>query len=353
MQYLYSYIKSIKWILSIIRFKEDKIDNIKFNDEFYSGLNDEKTEVRIFYANKKTTQSVILFPGASPYAENHPAMIMLGNALRNVGYNVFLPRIPTLKNLLLVKENVEWFSHCYEQLLNHKDVEKDNVMVVGISYGGANLLKASLSKSMQKHKPKSYLSYGTYFSINTALNFFLTGKINYKGKKYQITPHEWGMIVLFYNFIDTISIDYNTTIIKELLKYRIEDNDDKVNELLNQLSNKDQNLVNNILHGKINKELKELVDKIISKNNTLLNDLSPENWADNIKDKVFVFHGANDSMVPFTESNLLANKLQNSKLLISFVFEHREISTNRGLIFKIKELIKMIKFFAAYFRYNK
>ena len=86
---------------------------------------------------------------------------------------------------------------------------------------------------------------------------------------------------------------------------------------------------------KINDKIKVLVNKIISENNELLNFLSPENYAHRIKDKVFVFHGANDSMVPFTESNLLANQLPNSELLISLVFEHREISTNRGLIFKI------------------
>ena len=63
-------------------------------------------------------------------------------------------------------------------------------------------------------------------------------------------------------------------------------------------------------------------------------------------------HGANDSMVPFTESILLDQKLPNSEILISFVYEHREISTNRGILFKIKELLKMVKFFAKYFSYN-
>ena len=256
MQYLFSYIKALKWILSIITFKEDKIDEINFQDEFYNGLNNEKTEVRVFYSKKQTSQSVILFPGASPYAENHPAMIMLGNALRNVGYNVFLPRIPTLKNLLLVKENVDWFAHCYKELLNHESISKNEVMVVGISYGGANLLKASLSDEMQNNKPKSFLSYGTYFSINTALNFFLEGKIKYKNKEFHITPHEWGMIVLFYNFIHTIESEHDTETITKLLKLRIEDKHEEVEKILKTLSSKEQNLVNHILKGKINDEIK-------------------------------------------------------------------------------------------------
>ena len=138
-----------------------------------------------------------------------------------------------------------------------------------------------------------------------------------------------------------------------MLKYRIEDRDEDVKTLLKQMSSENQTLVQNILNGNINDEIKIMVNKIITQNKALLNFLSPDNLAHKIKDKVFVFHGANDSMVPFTESYQLSNKLQNSELLISFVFEHKEISTNRGLIFKIKELFKMINFFASYFRYNQ
>ena len=81
--------------------------------------------------------------------------------------------------------------------------------------------------------------------------------------------------------------------------------------------------------------------------------ISPKTWSKNINIQIFIIHGANDSMVPFTESTLLAENISNSKLLISFLYEHREISTNRGIFFKIKEVFKMINFFAYYFRYNK
>ena len=159
MIHLKSYIKALKSISSIIQFKEENIDKIKYTDEYYMGLNNEKVELRIFYSNKKTTHSIIVFPGASPYAENHPGMVMLGNAFRNAGYNVFLPRIPSLKALKLEKENVDWFAHCYQELLLHKTINKNKVMVAGLSYGGATLLKASLDPRMQNNNPYSYLSY--------------------------------------------------------------------------------------------------------------------------------------------------------------------------------------------------
>ena len=353
MKLIKSYIKAIQYVRSLATFKEENIPSIEYVDETYKGLDNKNTIVRVFKTSNPKAQSIIIFPGASPYAENHPGMIMLGSSLRNVGYNVYLPRIPALKNLILEKENIDWFAHCYQELAQHKIESKNNIMIVGLSYGGASLLRATLDKRMQSPKPKSILSYGTYFSINTALNFFLTGKISYNNQEYHITPHEWGMIVLFYNFIDTIKSKYDQDTIKKLLKYRIEDNDNMVNQIRETLSKENQILVDHILKGEINSVIEQLVHEIIETNSELLNYLSPENWAHNINDKIFIFHGANDSMVPFTESNLLAKQLKNSELLISFVFEHREISTNRGFIFKIKELIKMIKFFAAYFRFNQ
>ena len=91
-----------------------------------------------------------------------------------------------LKNLtkslifdLLEKENIDWFAHCYQELAQHKIESKNNIMIVGLSYGGASLLRATLDKRTQSPKPKSVLSYGTYYSIDTALDFFITGIIKY------------------------------------------------------------------------------------------------------------------------------------------------------------------------------
>ena len=352
MNYLQSYIKAFKYVRSLASFKEENIPSLKFDDETYKGLDGNATIVRIFKTENDDAQSIIIFPGASPYAENHPGMIMLGHSLRNIGYNVYLPRIPSLKNLILEKENIDWFAHCYQELANHKIISKENIMIVGLSYGGASLLRATLDKRMQTPKPKSILSYGTYFSIDTALDFFMTGVIKYKNKKYKITPHEWGPIVVFYNFIDTIETTYDKLKIKNILKYRIQDKDDLVEEEVKLLPKKEKQLMTNILNGVLTEEMKNMIEAMIEKNIDLLNYLSPENWINEINDHVFIMHGANDSMVPFTESFFLHQNLSKSTMLISFLYEHREISSNRNILFKLKEFFKLIQFKAKYIRFN-
>ena len=42
-----------------------------------------------------------------------------------------------------------------------------------------------------------------------------------------------------------------------------------------------------------------------------MTELSPKIWAHHILNKVFIIHGANDSMVPYTESIQLAKILPN------------------------------------------
>ena len=352
MNYLISYIKAFKYVKSLASFKEEKIPSLKFDDETYIGLNGEKTIVRIFKTEDIKAQSIIIFPGASPYAENHPGVIMLGNSLREIGYNVYLPRIPPLKKLILDKKNIDWFAHCYQELAKNKIFSKKNIMIVGLSYGGASLLQATLDKRMQSPRPKSILSYGTYFSIDTALDFFMNGIIKYKNKKYNIKPHEWGLIVMFYNFVDTIELDYDQIAIKNILKLRIQDEDEQVKKEMNLLNNKNKELVQNILDGILTQEMKLIIELMIVKNKDLLDFLSPKKWISEINEHVFIMHGANDSMVPFTESLFLDKHLKSSTLLISFLYEHREISTNRNILFKVKEFLKLIHFKAKYIRYN-
>ena len=266
MKFLKSYIRAIKYVRHLATFKEENIPSIKYDDETYTGLDGNEIIVRIFKTKNSNAQSIIIFPGASPYAENHPGMIMLGSSLRDVGYNVYLPRIPALKNLILEKENVDWFAHCYKELADNKIKSKHNIMIVGLSYGGASLLRASLDERMQSPKPKSILSYGTYYSIDTALDFFITGIIKYKNKEYKITPHEWGPVVMFYNFFDSISTSYDKGKIINVLKYRIHDEDELLKKEVELLPKKEKKLIKNILNGVLTDEMKDMVDAMIEKN---------------------------------------------------------------------------------------
>ena len=120
-------------------------------------------------------------------------------------------------------------------------------------------------------------------------------------------------------------------------------------KVISKLPRFQQKIANSVLSGKRSKEVHALCQAMIKNEMTTFQDLSPKYWCHKIKQKVFLFHGANDSMVPFTESIQLSEILPNSELLISHLYEHNAISTNRGVFAIFMEIIKLINFYAKLF----
>lgn len=321
-------------------------------NERYPGPHGGATPVKIFYPRKSIRQTIILYPGASPYAEEHPAMKTVGGALARAGYLVFIPRIPPLKDLIITEDLIGWMICFYKWVLRRRDVNPKHVSLVGMSFGGALVLKMLIKPEVRKHPPKSVLVYGSFYDINTAFEFLLTGKMTINGKTVTITPNEWGVIVLFHNFLGKVDVGYNTDNVQRILALRVKDLLEESITESKKLSGKERALAEALLKSKPTPEVRRITTLIREQCKPDLERLSPKSWCHRIDMKVFVMHGANDSMSPFTESIKLAASLKNSRLLISYLYKHREISTDRGFLFRTKELLRLLSFLCAFMRCN-
>jgi acetyl esterase/lipase len=334
---------------------------LKYNEEIpsllitktqnYDGLQGEPTPVKIIVPKKQGKKVVILYPGASPTAEDHPKMVMLGRLLAQVGFRVYIPRIPPLKNLDISEINVQWFAHFYQWILEIEKVNPHKTIMVGISYGGGIMLKTLLNSKDRVPLPKTLLTYGTYSDAESTLKFLLTGEISIKETTYQITPHEWGLTVLFHNYLKNLETEWDTSGLQRAIQLHIQDKREQCDRQVNTLPEFQKNIFYSIIKGSPTPEVKEFAKAIIKNEQETLKRLSPKYWAKNFQKKVFILHGSNDSMVPFTESIQLAEDLPNSELFISYLYEHSEFSTNGGFFFNFMEIIKLIQFYANFFNY--
>ena len=93
--------------------------------------------------------------------------------------------------------------------------------------------------------------------------------------------------------------------------------------------------------------------EIIKNESSTFKDLSPKYWCHEIQQKVFIFHGANDSIVPFTESIQLAEYVSDVELLISYLYTHKEIVKDTSSYFLFKEVLRIIHFFSKFYYYNE
>ena len=342
---------SIKYIISLMRFSKSIPSHIKVTDSTYIGLNGDKLPLKIIKSRNTLNRTLIIFPGASPTAEEHPGLLFLSSVLANIGFNIYIPRMPLLKKLNISEDNVNWFAHGYSELIKRDDIQGTRISCMGVSFGGAILLKASLNKLMLASPPHSILTYGTYYDVRKSMDFLIHGTINIKGKDIAIQPHEWGLVVFMHNFLHTVDVGFDTTNLEKILALRIQDMN--VDKDLENLSAYDRKIIDDILNSKISNEVNKIIDVIFKERIDLLDDISPKNWCEQVKSKVYVMHGANDNMVPYTQSVDLANHLVDSELFISYLYEHNEISPNRSFFYKIKELLRIVSYMRGYIKYHE
>ena len=80
--------------------------------------------MRIYSSKKKTNKTAIIFLGASPDGEQHKAINYLSKILTKFNYNVFIPRIPPLKNLDISSSNIKWFIQFYNWVIDKYEYDK-------------------------------------------------------------------------------------------------------------------------------------------------------------------------------------------------------------------------------------
>ncbi len=274
---------------------------------------------------------------------------MLGSILTNNGFKVYIPRIPPLKNLNINQINIQWFICFYKWILKSEKVKPEHILMAGMSYGGGLMLRMLKEIQNTLPLPKTILTFGTYSNAQSLLNFYLTGKISANGKQIHIPPHEWGLIVIFQNFLKNLKTNWDSSELQRVIQAKIQDYNTDTKMLIKDLPEFQKEIFHSIMSGEASQEVKELTQKVLINEEGTYKDLSPKYWANEISEKIFIIHGSNDSMVPYTESIQLAEYLPNTELCISYLYEHNEISSNGGIIFKIKELIKLVQFNAKLF----
>ena len=350
MNTLHRILSVIKTINGLSNQKDLSSLSVVEEDMFYPGLDNQKTPLKTFHPNYPNDSILILYPGATIKGESHPKMITLARSLAINGVKVFLPRIPPLINLKLTEDILLWTVHFYKWVFNNYCENDNQINIAGVSFGGVIVLKSCLDPFLVKNRPKSVLVFGTSFDARTTMEFMFNGKMIYKDKVIKLNPNPWSVIVMLHNYLNKINTGYDTKRIEQALTYYIHEKSKKFEQAFNELNNIEKNLINDSIELNVSDELKRVMNLIFNDCSNEIDFFSAKTWCNKITNNVFIIHGKNDSLSPFTESIKLHHELQNSNLLVSELFEHREISRPPSYFSKLKEMLKIIIFLSRYYK---
>lgn len=319
----------------------------------YPGLDEGNIPLKVIEPKNGCKKVFIIYPGASPFAEQHPEITKMAYLIAGMKIRVYLPRLPLLKDLIISPDNSEWMVHFYKWVCNEEKTLSRKIYLIGMSFGGALLLKANLKLNQFTPSPVAVMTYGTFYNFDTTFNFLTTGIHHLEEVKMYCQPHDWGTVVILNNYLKFIDTDYDQTNILKNISFLVNNEPEKAETHKKTLPDFDQIYLNDLIESKHNPDIKHAIEsiKIVCKDE--LHSLSPKYWYENIKGKVFVLHGINDNMIPYTESVKLAKSIDNSEILISGLYGHNSPDEQNSGISKLKEAVKLVTFLLRFMEYDE
>lgn len=302
-----------------------------FTREYYSSSAGEQLPVLVFRAQRaKPVPMIIIFHGASPLGEEHPALAALAYGIAAAGCNVCIPQLPHLKRLIIKADNLVSIRSAYEQLVARTDLHNGHVGVMGTSFAGSLLLKV-LTTLPAAERPSSVLSYGSYCDLETALRFIVTGAASFGDRVYEVVPDPWGQVIFFYNYVEHIPGDFDRTTVSKLLQQYVHGEEMEVREYVAQLNTPEGELVALLLGGPT-PALVTLMEAVLMSVKDDLRELSPSAFYPHIDFQINLLHGLGDTAVPYTEALAMKALLPDRvRLHITGLLSHKELNWGRDI----------------------
>ncbi len=247
---------------------------------------------------QKQLPATIIYHGASPKGINHSAMNLLARNLARLGIRVFLPELPKLKELYFSPETYARITQFYQQVVKRPEVYEDKILLVGVSFSGGMVVKASTETDIN---PCGVLSFGSYFNLSETLRFFFTGRAKFGETKIEMIPHEYTKAVWFWNYLELLELPFNPGPVQTCIGHFIREEQDQVEKMFMECNQSQRDFLKQVFDPRDRTSINYL-NQAETRIQSMIDKISPHNFIDQIKSPLFIVHGIQDNMVPYTQA---------------------------------------------------
>jgi len=142
--------------------------------------------------------------GVSLMGRFHPQLVRFARALASSGAAVLVPEVPEWKQLSVTPTVVApTIRGCVEVLAQRPEVRPGKVGVIGFSFGAPSVALAASEDGLAEHIA-GIVMFGGYCSLERTLTCFLTGRHEWEGVDYELSPDPYGRWVLGSNHLTSV-----------------------------------------------------------------------------------------------------------------------------------------------------
>ncbi|HSV97131.1 MAG TPA: hypothetical protein VLM75_09375 [Spirochaetota bacterium] len=308
------------------------------------GAGDELLDSFVYLPRRKTPRGTILaIHGMAARAHNDPRLSVICRAFSACGYAVVSPLYPDIAGFRIDSGTIDRIVDTVKAVTADKGLCPGGKLSIFAPSFSAGMAMIAASQAEVRDMVDSICSVGTYSNVDSAVEYLLAGQ----------DIDDYGRLIILRNFI-THAPGFSKNI-PDVLHAGILDNGlhRSVPELplhLERLSGRERRKLTRLL-GEPDFRLMQW-QRILERSRKirkLLRDLSVVSRLEGLRAPVALIHGAEDRVIPPTESILLNDRLRHhkvrSRLVITPLLSHGDISMGLNAIMEILRVVWLFAFF--------
>lgn len=249
---------------------------------------------------------LIAVPGAVPRGNRDPRFTAFAATLARAGFAVLAPEMPGFRELRVRSQDArEIADACRYALTRPELAPAGRAGLFAFSYAAGPAVLAALEEDI-RDRVRFVATLGGYHDLPRAIRFFTTGWYEHDGAWHYLAPDETGRMVLAFSSLDYLGNAADAALFEQMVALRLKDAAADFAPLAEGLSeagravyalavNTDPAHFPGLLEG-----LPAAMRADLERLDLARHDLS------GLKARLWLVHGRNDNLIPWTESPALA-----------------------------------------------
>jgi len=258
---------------------------------------------------------------------DEPRMRAFARAMAAAGVLVCTPEIKAFTSYRIQVSNIDEIAASAKYL--SQLTGRHSVGVMGISFAGGLALLAAADPEYRQNFA-FVIALGAHHDLNRLARYYAGDQISDPdGHPYHVPPHPYGARVFINIFLDELFDPPDLPIAQRSLLLYLNDKHKSARAEARHLPQPARDKMLRILDDKDPKTIGPILLSTIGDHNKELDRLSPSGKFASLRTPVYLIHGADDPVIPSTETRWLAKEIpepQRKGALVSTVLRHAELN---------------------------
>ncbi len=274
---------------------------------------------------RKDPPGIVLAHGVHYKGIDEPRLVRFARTIAGSGIAVLTPELAQIADYRIDPQTIEDIGHATVAL--RERCKKTSVGLMGLSFaGGLSLLTATDPRWAPN--VSFVVAVGAHDSLERVARFFVQDEIaEPNGQKLAMKAHDYGAVVLMYGYAERFFGERDAFAARNVLREILHENFDEAKKLAAALSPAGaakMQLVFDHREDVLGPEILRVIDETAP----TMGRVSPHGNLGGLRARVFLLHGAGDSVIPPSESRWLAADAPSGaveNLLVSDAIQHVEL----------------------------